>query len=310
MQYLGLKRSIAAVAGLMLCWSLFAQAVPSRPLSIPVYQPMVLNPAYAGSKDFTSISLSSRIYKVPDNQLLNFHQRLTGANGFYSNFGIGGFFFQEQLERSLNMGLAGTVAYHYSIDKANLHNIAAGTTLKGILHVPKDQAEIPGDSLISSFRPNMDVGIYYYGPSAFAGISVTTLFSARLKEGSAINDEAHIPREYHFYGGYKFLLSRKSSVVLEPSLLVSVNDTTFSEMHKNMIPYLKLYLQNFYIGTYMKSLDTFALFFQYQFPRFYSGVFLEFPRVGFLNEDNIIFEISLGVNLDRGDQRFLQFRHW
>ena len=32
--------------------------------------------------------------------------------------------------------------------------------------------------------------------------------------------------------------------------------------------------------------------------------------VGFLNEDNIIFEISLGINLGKGDQRFLQFRHW
>jgi hypothetical protein len=125
-----------------------------------------------------------------------------------------------------------------------------------------------------------------------------------------MDHEAHIPREYHLYGGYKFLLSRENSVVLEPSLLVSLNDTTFSELHKHLVPYLKLYLQNFYIGTYMKSLDTFALFFQYQFPRFYTGIFLEFPRVGFLNEDNIIFEISLGVNLDRGDQRFLQFRHW
>ena len=92
--------------------------------------------------------------------------------------------------------------------------------------------------------------------------------------------------------------------------MVSVNDSTLSEPHKHLVPYLKVYLQNFYIGTYMKSTDIFALFFQYQFPRFYTGVFLEFPRVGFLNNDNIIFEVSLGINLGQGGDKFLQYRHW
>ncbi len=311
MQRLSLRwRMIVIVAGLVVCRSLDAQEVPSRPLSTPVYHPISLNPGYAGSKDYMSLGLTSRIYKVPDNQIISFHKRLYGSNGFFSNFGVGGYLFQEQFDHYWNSGLAAVASYHYPVDKARLHNIAGGATLKGILHVPKKQSEIPDDSLNSSFKPNMDVGVYYYGPSAFAGFSVTTLFGTRLKGGLTAGDPAYIPRMYHFYGGYKFLLSRKNSIVLEPSLLISVNDSTFSELPGHMTPYLKLYLQNFYIGTYVKSKEIFALFFQYQFPRFYTGVFLEFPRVGFLNEDNIIFEITLGVNLGKGDQRFLQFRHW
>jgi type IX secretion system PorP/SprF family membrane protein len=311
MEFQGFKwRFIFAIAGLVFFWSLDAQDIPSRPLSIPVYHPMVLNPGYVGSKDYTNIGLTSRIYKVPDNQIIAFHKRMTGANGFFSNVGIGGYVFQEQLDQSWNTGLAFSGAYHYSIDEARLHNISGGATLKGILHVPKKQTEIPDDSLSSSFRPNMDLGVYYYGPTAFAGISVTTLFGSKNNDAPGVNNEAAFPRQYHLYGGYKFLLSRKNAIVLEPSLLVSVEDSTFSEIHKHMVPYLKLYLENFYIGTYVKSKDLFALFFQYQFPRFYTGIFLEFPRVGFLNEDNIIFEVSLGINLGKGDQRFLQFRHW
>jgi type IX secretion system PorP/SprF family membrane protein len=298
------------VAGMFVCNTLDAQEIPSRPLSIPVYHPMVLNPGYVGSKDYTNIGFTTRIYKVPDNQVVSFHQRMSGANGFFSNVGIGGFIFQEQLEQSWNTGLAATVAYHYSIDQARLHNLSGGVTLKGILHVPKKESEIPDDSLSSSFWPNMDLGIYYYGPTAFAGISITTLFGSGEDSESTWDPEAYNPRQYNLYGGYKFLLSRKNAIVLEPSLLVSVEDSTFSELPKHITPYLKLYLQNFYIGTYVKSKDIFALFFQYQFPRFYTGVFLEFPRVGFLNEDNIIFEISLGINLGKEDQRFLQFRHW
>ena len=192
--------------------SLAAQSVPSRPLSIPAYHPMVLNPAYAGSKDFTSISLTSRIYNVPDNQILNFHQRLTGPAGDFSSLGVGGFLFQEQKENFWNMGLAGTVAYHQPLDQAKLHNISAGATLKAILITPKKNGENPMDSIQTAFRPNMDLGVYYYGPSAFAGVSVTTLFGTRQEEDLTAGSDSYIPREYHLYGGYKFLLSRKNAI--------------------------------------------------------------------------------------------------
>ncbi|MGW8314340.1 MAG: type IX secretion system membrane protein PorP/SprF [Bacteroidales bacterium] len=305
-----MRRLIAMAAALTVSWSLIAQSVPSRPLSIPVYHPLVLNPAYVGSKDFTSISLTSRIYNIPDNQIITLHKRLIDPTGGFSRLGVGGFIFQEQKERSWNLGVAGTGAYHLPIDQAKLHNIAFGATLKAILNIPKNGSEPSGNSVQTAFRPNMDLGLYYYGPTAFAGLSVTTLFGTRLKEDLTTSSDSYIPREYHFYGGYKFLLSRKNAIVLEPSLLLSLNDSTFSEAFDHLVPYLKLYLQNFYIGTYIKNLDTFALFFQYQFPRFYTGVFLEFPRVGFLNNDNIIFEISLGVNLGKKDQRFGLIRHW
>lgn len=287
-----------------------AQEIPSKPLSIPVFHPMVINPAYVGSKDFTNISLTSRIFKSPNNQILTIHKRLSGPDGFFSNIGVGAYIFQEQLVASWNTGLALGGAYHFALDDANVHNIAAGASLKGFLNIPKKDAESTGDTSSTSFNPNIDLGVYYYGPTAFAGLSVTSLFGTKIPDGEAIESEAYQPREYHFYGGYKFLLSKKNSIVLEPSLLVSLNDSTISEPQKHLVPYLKLYLQNFYVGSYMKSVDIFALFFQYQFPRFYTGIFLEFPRVGFLNNDNIIFELSLGINLGHEGDKFLQYRHW
>jgi type IX secretion system PorP/SprF family membrane protein len=305
------RRTILMVLGAILSGSLKAQqAVPSRPLSNPVFHPMVFNPAYAGSKDFTSINLTTRVYRIPDNQIISYHRRLPPTTPFSSKIGAGGYIFQEQLGESWNTGLAVSGAYHHAIDKAKLHNLAMGLTLKASINVPKKSEEIPDDSLYTTFHPNADLGIYYYGPNAFAGISVTTVFGTKLGNGLTKESEAYIPREYHFYGGYKFLLSKKNAIVLEPSLLVTLNDTTFSEPLQHMVPYLKLYLQNFYVGTYVKTLDTFALFFQYQFPRFNTGLFLEFPRVGFLNDNNIIFELSLGINLAKEDQQFRQNRHW
>jgi len=287
-----------------------AQQVPSKPLSNPVYTPIVLNPAYAGSKDYTQFSLTSKVLKSPDSQLLNFHRRLTKKNGSFTPFGLGAYAFRDQLGDSWNAGLAVAGTYHISLDRANVHILSLGAALKGIMNLPATGTEAGTDSLSNQLNPNMDLGIFYYGPTAFAGISTTSLLGTWMKDGITENSEAHVPREYHFYGGYKFVLSRKSAVVLEPSLLISLNDSTLSQPHRHLVPYLKLYLQNFYIGSYFKSVDQVALFFQYQFPRFFAGVFLEFPRVGFLNDENIIFEISLGVNLGQDKQTFLQYRHW
>jgi hypothetical protein len=289
-------RSLAVFAGIILNLALCGQSIPSGPLSIPVYHPVVLNPAYAGSKDFTSIAFTTKANKNPYNQMLSAHTRLKNANGSFSKFGLGGYTFLEQLDQSWNTGLSIAGSYHYTLDKSRLHILSGGAALKGIFTIPKSSDESIGDTLSTSFTPNMDLGFHYYGPNAFAGISATSLFDQT--------------RGYHLYGGYKFLLNRNQSIVLEPSLLFSINDSTMGDPAEQFTPYLKLYLQNFYVGAYVKSNHLFALFFQYQFPRFYTGVFLEFPWKGYLNDDNIIFELSLGINLGLEKQKFLQHRHW
>lgn len=289
-------RALLVMVGISLNLALSGQAIPSGPLSIPVYHPIVLNPAYAGSKDFTNISFTTKALKNPYYQMLSAHTRLMKSNGSFSKFGLGGYTFLEQLDQSWNTGLSIAGSYHYTLDDSRLHNLSGGAALKGIFTIPKSSDEAVEDTLSSTFTPDMDLGIYYYGPSAFAGVSVTSVF-----------DQS---KSYHLYGGYKFLLNKSLAIVLEPSLLITFRDSSLGDPSEQLTPFLKLYMQNFYVGTYVKSDHLFALFFQYQFPRFYTGVFLEFPWKGYLNDDNIIFELSVGINLGLEKQKFLQHRHW
>lgn len=290
------KRFWVVLGGMLLTLALTGQSVPSGPLSIPIYHPVVLNPAYVGSKDFSSIAFTTKANKSLNHQILSGHSRIKNPEGSYSKFGLGGYAFLEQLDQNWNTGLSIAGSYHHTLDESRLHNISGGAALKGIFTIPKSSEEPVGDTLSNSFSPNMDLGVHYYGPTAFGGISATSVF-----------DQS---RGYHLYGGYKFLLNRKQSIVLEPSLLFSFNDSTRGDARQQVTPYLKLYLQNFYVGTYLRYDHLFALFFQYQFPRFYTGVFLEFPWKGYLNDDNIIFELSFGINLGLEKQKFRQHRHW
>ena len=304
----GVRIVILLFLGLSVPASMVAQKVPSKPLSNVIYSPLVVNPAIAGSKDFTTLNITSSVLKSPQNQLFTFHKRKIEPLGNYSRVGFGAYVFNEKLESSRNTGVAVTGAYHISLDRAKVHNLSAGASLKGIVNLPSGNSE-SGDS-VSTFNPNADFGLFYYGPSAFAGISTTSLLGTSDSTAASFDAEAHVPREYHFYGGYKFVVSRKNAIVLEPSVLLSLNDSTFSEPQNHITPYLKVYMDNFYVGTYYKSLDHLALFFQYQFPRFFAGVFLEFPRVGFLNNDNIIFELNFGLNIGKSEKSFDQHRHW
>lgn len=288
---------------------LYGQGAPSKLLSLPVYHPVVLNPAFSGSKDFSSFSLTTKASKYPDTQILNYNTRLYAPGGEFSNMGLSAYMFQEQFENSWNTGLALTGAYHISLDRQKLHFLSLGATIKGIVAIPKENEEISPDSLSVKFRPNMDIGIYYYGPNAFAGISSTTVFGTDINGDSSLI-YSNFDRQYNFQAGYKFLISRKLGIVIEPSILATLDDENISDPLDQIIPYLKVYLKNFYIGTYYKKQNIFALFFQYQFPKFYTGMFLQFPTKGYLNDDNIIFEISAGINLGKGSPTFNQHRHW
>ena len=296
---------LIAVTGI----SLHGQGAPSKLLSIPVYHPMVLNPAFTGSKDFSNISLTTKASKWPDTQILNYNSRLNSPDGQFSNVGLGAYIFQEQFDESWNTGLAVAGAYHFALDRQKLNFISLGATLKGVLAMPRESDEAPSDSLSSIFRPNMDIGVYYYGPHVFAGISATNIFGTNTNGDSTIS-YSDFDRQYNFQVGYKFLISKKLGIVIEPSLLSTLDDETISDPFEHIVPYLKVYLKDFYIGSYLKDTDIFALFFQYQFPKFYTGVFLQFPRVGYLNDENIIFEVSVGLNLGKGSPTFTQHRHW
>lgn len=308
----GSRTASFGLALLLSCFSgilLQGQRAPSKLLSIPVYHPIVLNPAYTGSKDFSNISLTSKASKWPDTQILNYNTRLLSPGGTFSHWGLGAYAFQEQFDLSWNTGFSVSGAYHYALDHQKLHFLSFGAALKGVIAVPKETGENSSDSLSAKFRPNMDLGIYYYGTNAFAGISSTSIFGTDINGDSSLA-YSNFDRQYNFLVGYKFLISKRLGIVIEPSLLISLDDETISEPLDQIVPYLKIYLNNFYIGSYLKDLDIFALFFQYQFPKFYTGVFLQFPRVGYLNDENIIFELSAGLNLGKGSPTFTKHRHW
>jgi len=313
-----LNRFFLILIGLMGFSLLMGQYIPSKPFSYPIFSPQLINPAITGSKDFKNINLVLRVNGSPGAQMLSYNSRLNskktgtslvpGANSF-SNFGLGGYLYQEELESSRNIGFGVSGAYHIALGDEKLSALSIGLTARGTYNMISDDSETTSGET-SSFNPNLDAGIYYYGPSAFVGISANNVLGMLSDTILTIVDEAYIPREFHLYGGYKFILSRKNAIIFEPSLLLSHGDSTLFEDTYRIAPMFKFYMQNFYFGTFVKRKEHLNFFFQYQFPKFYTGLLVDFPRKGFLTADNIILELTFGLNIGKDKRTFSQTRHW
>ena len=105
-----------------------------------------------------------------------------------------------------------------------------------------------------------------------------------------------VSRQYFFLAGYKFLLSKSLNIVLEPSLIINLNDSLDFDKKETYNPMLKLYMDAFCIGAYLHNYDNLTFFFQYKFPRLYIGTLVDFPRDVPFYKTDLTIEIAAGLN--------------
>lgn len=312
---IALKKLSLLLAGCLVFTFSTAQRIPSKPSSYPVFTPLILNPGIAGSKDFSRVELVSRINGTQGAQMLTYHTRLKSANTnsrtlSFSNFGIGGYVFHDRLGSSRNLGTGLSGAYHVPLGTKKVSGLSIGLSVHALYNMETDNGETTAPAT-NTLDPNADLGIHYYGPRGFIGISSINLLSLAADSVPVINRDLSIPNENLLYGGFRMVLSRNREIVLEPSVIVQLHDSVFNDIEAAVTPMLKLYVQNACFGTYFRTFDHLAFFLQYQFPRFYSGVNASFPRNQMLiSNDQLTIEIALGLNLGRTERTSTQPYRW
>jgi len=288
--------------------SSYGQQIPDYPVSFRVFSPLVLNPAIAGSKDFTSIDFISGWLGKSSSQILSLNSRLiTSSPGYvmlptirkFSSFGIGGYLFNEKKSPAQNMGFSAIGSYQIPLDEKSVYYLSFGVAVKGIYNI-MDSINSPDPGLRTPekrlFYPNLDLGLYFYGPKLFAGMSAIDLLGNPEDPDSTGVFRLPVARHFYFITGYKFILSEAYDIVLEPSLIFNKNRYRNQKMSDILRPLVKLYMQGFCLGTYFNNYDNVSFFFQYKFPKFYLGTFFEIPRNSpyFIKPLNV--EFTLGIN--------------
>jgi type IX secretion system PorP/SprF family membrane protein len=309
--------------------SLTGQEIPVFYHSQYIFNPYLVNPAFAGSKDFSILALSARqnierIANAPNTQILSFHTRFRDFNRLeeeiiargteFTNMAAGGYLYKDDNGPFNKIGMQATYAYHLPLDKSAISHLAFGISFSGFLYtINYWDLNTLVDPLIAqgrqqTFVPDANIGAYYYGKAHFVGVSVYQLFESPIKWGSAEFDTISIQRNYFLYGGYRFLIQNR--IIVEPSLLVKTNDQDIDQFYNHLDINLRIIYLTFSVGASYRMNEGMAIFGQYQFRNLFLGLAYEYPFSKIWNYNYGTVEVNVGFNLGKGKNRFGDNRYW
>jgi len=177
-----------------------------------MYNPTIINPAYAGSRDVLSIFGLYRTQWVglngaPKTAVFSMHTPLN-----YKNLGIGVSFVNDQIGPSTQNTISGDVSY--TIQTSENYKLAFGIKLTGdLMNVdytklnPQSGTDIViKDNVDNSFSPNIGAGIFLYSDKAYLGFSMPRILDVELYDDNQY-DIAKVATHYNLMGGYVFDLN-------------------------------------------------------------------------------------------------------
>jgi type IX secretion system PorP/SprF family membrane protein len=310
-----MKKVFLILAALLFTAFSYGQPMPFYPVSYRIFNPLMINPGYTGSKDFFSADIIAGFQGDIYSQMGSANTRLSkkvpgyllsAKSSEFTNFGVGGTVFNTIDDTTRASGIIGSFAYHIPVNKQSLTFLSIGASIKGTYYHKNSNEDLDKSSKDLIF-PNADLGIYLYNPSFFAGISVTNLLGTN---DSLTKYFVPLSRQYNFQAGVKIVVSRSLRLVVEPSLLINTDDSLSFNVKENLEPMLKVYAGNFCLGTYFNDYAKISFFFQYRFPRLYIGTFFALPKDKPYYKESPTTEIAVGINFSRNKSGFIKNSHW
>ncbi|MCI4443281.1 MAG: type IX secretion system membrane protein PorP/SprF [Lentimicrobium sp.] len=195
-----------------------------------MYNTIVVNPAYAGSRDAMSIFALHRTQWVgldgaPVTNNFSIHTPING-----SNVGLGLSVVNDKIGPSDENNIA--VDFSYTIHTSDRYKLSFGLKASAnLLNVDFTKLHIynPGDprfqdNIDNKFSPNIGAGIYLHSDNTYFGLSAPYLLETKHFDKSANNSSSSfIAREkihYYFIAGHVFDLS--ANVQFKPSILTKM----------------------------------------------------------------------------------------
>ncbi len=195
---------------LLLSMGLFAQQEPQY--TQYVYNPTVINPAYAGSLGYGSLFSLYRTQWIgldgaPKTMNLSYHQPLENTN-----LGLGFNVVHDAIGPSATTLFSADVSY--TINLANDNRLAFGMKAGGqLLNIDYTKLNHynPSDvsfknNISNQFSPNIGVGLFYYNENSYLGLSVPMLLQTKRYDEFAYSD-ANSRQHFYLMGGKVFDLA-------------------------------------------------------------------------------------------------------
>lgn len=220
--------------------------------SMYFFNPVLLNPAYAGSQEALQITATARdqwtgLKGAPKTQVLSLHTPLKTEH-----VGVGFTVLNDELGVTKNTGLYADLAYSIKVNKKN-NRLAFGVKV-GMDFFRQDFSNLRindnTDQLYTegfNYKKNlfnMGAGIYYYGKRHYIGISTPRLFKNKID--LAADQSAIQENHYYMFGG--IVIKLNPAINMRPSFIMKyVNNAPLSiEGNLSFLFYDKIWIGAMY----------------------------------------------------------------
>ncbi len=289
-----MKKLLAVL--LVLSGALSLKAQQDILVSQYMFNHLLLNPAYAGSKDYMMASLLYRRQwdgwkKAPTTQIATIHSPLG-----LTNFGWGVMLSHDYIGVTDRTDAYLNMAYHLPI--AGNTKISVGIRGGGGYYSYKNSDLIYWDegdpafagNTATKFLPNVGAGAMIYSDKFYAGLSVPTLISYENADKGEV-----IPHQVrHYYASAGLAIEINSEFVLKPSTLIKYVPNAPVEADFNLNVLLSQFL---WLGGSYRTGDSFVALVELQLSRqLRLGYSYDFTITDVKDHSNGSHEIMLGYD--------------
>ena len=276
-----------------------------------MFNQLVLNPAYAGSKDALSATTFIRsqwtnIDGAPNTQTISIHTPLKKKK-----IGLGFSVVADQIGPKKSVAALGSYAYNLKLKKGKLaFGLRVGVysyTYNWTDINYKDKRDLYNtQNATTQLAPTADAGIYYYNNSMYIGFSATHLYNGRIIPTSNWNgDNAVLSPHYFFTFGKAWAFSDK--FIFNPSFVLKGtkgSPTTFDINMSAMID------QKIWIGFSLRSSYGMSAYTQFKISdKFKIGYAYDFGFNKIGRVGGATHELMLGYDLNIFNSKIISPRY-
>ena len=244
-----------------------AEAQQDALVSQYMFNGLYLNPAYAGSHDYWTSSLSFRTQWVgfkgaPKTVIGAVDGPILGKN-----MGLGAVLMHDEI--GVTKHNSAMFSYAYQIKTSEKTKLALGVNAGfsqfsarlSELTIWDQQDQVFQNDITSKLLPRFGIGAYFFAEKYYAGISIPTLFAYQkgLDFNFNLSKASFLRRHYLLTAGYVF--DTKRNIKLKPSFLMKYTQNAPLELDLNFSVVFK---DMFWVGASFRTGDAVALIFEYQ----------------------------------------------
>lgn len=277
-----------------------------------MFNKLLVNPAYAGSREILTIELLNRyqwagIEGAPNTTTLSAHTLMKNKK-----VGLGFYVFRDELGPVINQGAMATYSYRIRTRKGWFSFGVQG----GIKHFNFDwnaiKSEHPDYLLLpqdaKKIIPDVNVGIYYQTTRFFAGLSSKQLLENEYGKGTVNGKTTFTRLAQHFYAMTGFAIPMSEKIIFRPSMLAKYvkNSPVQVDLNASFI-----FNNSFWLGASFRTKKAITLLTEFRIAK---GIRLGYSFDLYLNElqshNRGSHEFRLGFDIDKRRKRMKTPRYF